>query len=157
MDDLASLRATCSFMRRVCGTTEVAQHIPLCWVLQCQGFYYDNDYCALLTTKLASMGNLEACFLAGLRPVFVEAHRSLMLPMEWLQHSTKGGHKLGMYIYALVVYMSNTGAGNDNIARCLLKKLKGADEAGLAALLWKNQTCTWCRQDVHRLLQGMVP
>ena len=88
MDDLASLWATCSFMRRVCGTAEVVRRIPLRWVLQRQGFwehhYYDNDYRALLTTRLASVGNLEACFLASLRPVFVEAHRSLMLLMEWV-------------------------------------------------------------------------
>ena len=81
MDDLASLWATNSFMRRVCGTAEVGRCIPLRRVLQRQGFwerhYYDDDYRALLTTRLASAGNLEACFLAGLRPVFVEAHRSL--------------------------------------------------------------------------------
>jgi hypothetical protein len=38
MDDLASLRATYSDMRKVCGTTEVDRHIPLRRVLQCQGF-----------------------------------------------------------------------------------------------------------------------
>ena len=35
MDDLASLRATCSFMRRVCGTAEVGRCIPLRRVLLC--------------------------------------------------------------------------------------------------------------------------
>ena len=33
MDDLASLWATCLFMRRVCGTAEVSRHIPLRRVL----------------------------------------------------------------------------------------------------------------------------
>ena len=81
MDDLASLWATCSDMHRVCGTTKVGWSIPLRRVLQCQGFWerynYDDDYRALLTTRQASVGNLEACFLTGLHPVFVEAHRSL--------------------------------------------------------------------------------
>jgi len=95
------------------------------------------------------VGNLEACFLAGLRPVFVEDHRSLTSPIERLQHSGKTGHKLGMYIYALVLYRSNTGASNDDIVRRLLRKLEGADEAGPAALPWKNQTCTRCRKDVY--------
>ena len=45
-----------------------------------------------------------------------------------------------MYIYALVLYKSNTGGGNDNIARCMLRELEGADEVGLAPLRWKNQT-----------------
>ena len=38
MDDLASLRATCSDMRKVCGTAEVGRRIPLRRVLQRQGF-----------------------------------------------------------------------------------------------------------------------
>ena len=84
------------------------------------------------------MGNLEACFLAGLHPIFVEAHRSLTPPIEWLQHSAKASHKLGMYVYALMLYRFNTGAGNDDIARRLLRKLEGAKEAGPAALPWKN-------------------
>ena len=120
MDDLASLWATCSFMRRVCGTAEVDRRIRLRRVLQRQGFwgchYYYDDYHVLLTTRLASVGNLEACFLAGLRPVFVEAHRSLTPLMEWLQHFVEAGYKLGLYVYALVLYRSNTSGGNDDIA-----------------------------------------
>ena len=103
------------------------------------------------------MGNLEACFLAGLRCVFMEAHRSLTPPIEWLEHSTEAGHKLGMYVFTLVLYRSNTSGGNDDIARSLLRELKGVDEPGLAALPWKNQTCTRCRKDMYWQLQDMVP
>ena len=99
MDDLASLWSTYSFMRKVCSTAEVGRRIPLHWVLQHQGFwechYYDDDYHALLTTRLVSVGILEAYFRAGLCPVFMEARRSLTPPMA--------GNKLGMYIYALVL------------------------------------------------------
>jgi hypothetical protein len=87
----------------------------------------------------------RACFLAGLCPIFVEARRSLTLPIEWLEHSAKAGHRLGMYVFALVLYGSNTSCSNDDIARRLLRELKGVDEAGLAALPWKNQTCTWAK------------
>ena len=79
-----------------------------------------------------------------------------MQPIEWLQHSAKAGHKLGMYVYVLVLYRSNTGAGNDDIARRLLRKLEGADKAGLAALPWKNQTCMRCRKDMYLWLQDMM-
>ena len=103
------------------------------------------------------MGNLEAYFLAGLRPIFVEARRSLTTLMEWLQHSTKAGYKLGMYVYALVLYRPNTGGGNDDIAWCLLRELKGADEVGLATLSWKNQTFPQFYQDMYWRLQNIVP
>ena len=86
------------------------------------------------------MGNLEACFLAGLRPVFVEARRSLTPLMEWLQHSVEGSYKLGMYIYALMLYRSNTRGKNNDIARRLLRELEGPNEVGPTALPWKNQT-----------------
>ena len=61
------------------------------------------------------MVNLEAYFLISLHPVFVEAHRSLTPLMEWLQHSTKAGYKLGMYVCALLLYRSNTDSRNDNM------------------------------------------
>ena len=63
------------------------------------------------------MDNPEACFLVGLRPVFVEAHTLLSPPIEWLEHSAKAGHKFGMYVFALALYRSNTDGGNDDIAR----------------------------------------
>jgi hypothetical protein len=62
-----------------------------------------------------------------------------------------------MYVYVLMLYRSNTSTGNDDIARRLLRKLEGADKAGSAALSWKNQTSMRCRQDMHWLLQDMVP
>jgi hypothetical protein len=138
MDNLASLWATYTFMRRLCGTAEVDRHIPLRRVLQRQGFwehhYYDDDYHALLTIRLASVGNLEVCFLADLCLIFVEARRSLTPPMEWLQHSTKAGYKLGMYVYSLVLYRSNTGGGNDDIARHLLREPEGQSGADCTAM-----------------------
>ena len=62
-----------------------------------------------------------------------------------------------MYVYALMPNRSNTGVGNNDIARRLLRKLKGPDEEGPSVLPWKNQTYTRCRQDLHWLLQDMVP
>ena len=60
-----------------------------------------------------------------------------------------------MYIFALMLYRSNTSGDNDDIAQCLLRELEGADEVGLAALPWKNHTYTWCRKDVQWRLQDM--
>ena len=131
MDDLASPRATCLFMRRVCGTAEVGRCIPLRRVRQRQGFWehhYYDDYRTLFTTRLANVGNLETCFIADLRPIFVEACRLLTPSMEWLQQSAEAGYKLGMYVYALMLYWSNTGGDNDDIAQRLLRELEGANK-----------------------------
>ena len=69
----------------------------------------------------------------------------------------QGSYKLGMYVYTLVLYRSNTGGGNDNIARRMLRELEGADKVGPAALPWKNQTFPQFRRDVYWQLQDMVP
>jgi len=63
---------------------------------------------------------------------------SLSPPIEWLEHSAKAGHKLGMYIFALVLYRSNIGNINDDIAQGLLRKLEGTNEVGPTAMAWKN-------------------
>jgi hypothetical protein len=62
-----------------------------------------------------------------------------------------------MYVYTLMLYRSNTGAGNDDIIRRLLRNLEGADEVGSVALSWKNQTYMRCCKDVYWWLQDMVP
>ena len=80
-----------------------------------------------------------------------------MPPMEWLQHSAEVGYKLGMYVYALMLYRSNTGGGNDDIAQHLLRELEGTDEAGSAALPWKNSNFSQFHQDMYWHLQDMVP
>ena len=77
--------------------------------------------------------------------------------MEWLQHSAEARYKLGMYVYALVLYRSNTGGGNDDIAQCLLRELEGVDEEGPAALPWKNQAFPQFYRDMYWRLQDMVP
>jgi hypothetical protein len=150
MDDLASPRVTCSDMHSVCRTAKVGRRIPLHRLLQRQGFweryYYDDDnYRTLLTARLANMGNLDTCFLVGLRPVFVEGHRSLTPLIEMAS--------------ALYQGRFNTGAGNDDIARCLLRSSKVLTKLGRLHCCGRTRpvrnaakTCTGgCRTWCHNM------
>ena len=71
-------------MRRVCGDAVVGRSIPLWWVLLhgkqlgTWNRFYDHEYRAIVIARLASVGNLEACFYARMRIVFVEDHSALM-------------------------------------------------------------------------------
>ena len=97
-------------------------------------------------TRLASVGNPEACFYAGMHTVFVEDHTALMSWLDMLERSPAVGHDVAAFVLSLVLHRSNSGAGNDNIARWWLRKVKG-DEAGLAVnVTWKNEICTRCLQ-----------
>ena len=66
--------------------------------------------------------------------------------LDMLECSAMAGHDVAAFVISLVLHRSNSGAGNDNIARRWLRKVKG-DEAGLAAnVTWKNEICTWLLQ-----------
>jgi hypothetical protein len=87
LEDLGSLWATCSQMRRVCSDALVGRSIPLQRVLL-RGTqrgtwkrFYDHEYHAKLITRLASVSNLEAYLYTGMRVVFVEDHDTLT---QWL-------------------------------------------------------------------------
>ena len=150
MEDLGSLRATCSQMCRVYDDTVVGRSIPLHRVLL-RGIhlgtwnrFYDHEYRAKLIARLASVANPEACFYAGMRAVFVEDHTALMPWLDMLERSTAVGHDVAAFVLSLVLHRSNSGAGNDNIARRWLRKVE-CDEAGPTVnVVWKNEICTWC-------------
>jgi hypothetical protein len=74
MDDLYSLRATCSSMRRICGDPTAGQHLALDWVRHGSTGANPVNYYALLAT-LTHVSNPEACFLTGVQTVFMEKHR----------------------------------------------------------------------------------
>ena len=85
LEDLASLRATYSQMRRVCGDAVAGWSIPLQRVLL-RGIqhgtwncFYDHEYHAKLIAILSSISNPEVCVYAGMRAVFVEDRSALML------------------------------------------------------------------------------
>ena len=155
MEDLGSIWATCSQMRRVCGDVVVGQSIPLRRVLL-HGIqrgtwnrFDDHEYRAKLIAMIASIGNLEACFYAGMHDVFVEDRSTLMPWLTMLERSAMAGHDVAAFVLSLVLHRSNSSAGNENIARRWLRKVEG-DEAGLAVnVTWKNEICT------RRLQQAM--
>ena len=66
------------------------------------------------------------------------------------------GHDVAAFVLSLVIHRSNSGAGNDKIARRWLRKVEG-DKAGLAAnVTWKNEICTWCLQQAIFMLQDLA-
>jgi hypothetical protein len=114
--------------------------------------FYDHEYYA----KLASVGNPEACFYAGMRAVFVEDHNALMLWLDMLEHSAMVDHDVATFVLSLVLHRSNSGADNDNIARWWLRKVKG-DEVSLAAnVMWKHEICTCHLQQAMFMLQDLA-
>ena len=106
-------------------------------------FYLGPEYRATLITGLATVDNPEACFRSGMCLVFGKQRDALMPCLDPLRRTTEAGHKLAIYILALLLYRPNSSDGDDDEDRRLLRMVEGP-EAGAPSLPWNNKTCTKC-------------
>jgi hypothetical protein len=73
-----------------------------------------------------------------------------------LEHSATAGHVVAAFVLSLVLHMSNSGSGNDNIAQRWLRKVEG-DEAGpVANVMWRNEICTRGLQQAMFMLEDFA-
>jgi hypothetical protein len=128
MDDLRSLWATCSSMRRICGDPAVDRRVALDQVTRVN---VHVNYFSLLA-NLTQVGNPEACFLTGIQTVFMEKH-SPRPCLDDLARAADGGHSLAACLVALLLYRHNGDAGIDDTARRYLRQVEGEEESRAAA------------------------
>nr|TKW39316.1 hypothetical protein SEVIR_1G170500v2 [Setaria viridis] len=121
MDDHISLRATCSFMRYVCGNHTVGDRFRLA-----MSWNEPVNYGTLLAS-LTQVG-----FLTGIKVVFGE-NRSTRPCLDDLARAAAGGHKVAAYLVALFLYRDNGGTGDDDTARRYMTRVEGEKESRAAA------------------------
>ena len=126
MDDLRSLRATCSSMRRIYSDPTVSRRVA---VDQCRhGARSSNDrvnYFALLA-RLTQVDNLEACLLTKIQTIFTENH-SPRPCLDYLTRTANGEQNVAAYLVAIFLYRHNGGAGDDNTARRYIRQVEGEE------------------------------
>jgi len=155
MADLGNLRATCKAMCVVCGTAKVGRRLALRRVLWCR-FYLGPEYHATLITRLATVGNPEACFRIGMDLVFGKQRGAIMPCLDPLRRTAEAGHKVAIYVLALLLYRPNSGDGDDDEARRLLRMVEGP-KAGAPMLPWNNKICMKCRCWIILALWDFAP
>ena len=80
----------------------------------------------------------------------------LMPWLDMLERSTTVGHDVVAFVLYLMLHRSNSGAGNNNIARRWLRKVEG-DEAGPEAnVTWKNEKYTRHLQHAMLVLEDIA-
>ena len=131
MADLGNLRTTCKAMCVVCGAAKVVRRLALRHVLR-RRFYLGPEYRGTLITGLATIGNPEACFRSGMCLVFGKQHGAIMPCLDLLRRAAKAGHKVAIYVLALLLYRPNSGDGNDDKSRRLLHMVEGPEPGALA-------------------------
>jgi hypothetical protein len=67
---------------------------------------------------LSGLGNLEACFLFGIKAFFIE-HRGY----NDLWYTTEGGHDAAAYLYTILLYRDNGGAAADDTAKGYMRRV----------------------------------
>jgi hypothetical protein len=97
----------------------------------------------MLITGLATVGNPEACFQSGMCLVFGKQRGAIMSCLDPLRRTAEVGHKVAIFALALLLYRPNSGDGEDDEARRLLRMVEGP-EPGAPALPWNNKTCMKC-------------
>ena len=133
MDDLRSLRATCSSMRHICGDPAIGRHVAM---NRCRrGARSSNDrvnYFTLLA-RLTQVDNLEACLPTGIQTVFMENY-SPRPCLDYLTYTANGEHNVAAYLVAIFLYRQNGNAGNNNTARPYIRRVEGEEESRAAVV-----------------------
>jgi hypothetical protein len=93
---------------------------------------------------LSSLGNLEACFLSGIKAFFIE-HRGY----NDLRRAAEGGHDAA-YLYTILLYRDNVGAAIDDTTKEYMRRVAGS---GSTTSRWlSNEGCLPLCEKVARAL-----
>jgi hypothetical protein len=94
---------------------------------------------------LSGLGNLEACFLSGIKAFFIE-HRGY----NDLRCATEGGHDAAAYLYAILLYRDNGGAAADDTTKGYMRRVAGGSSTMSRRL--SNEGCLPLREKAARVL-----
>jgi hypothetical protein len=69
---------------------------------------------------LNDLGNPEACFLSGIKAVFMENRGC-----NDLRHAAEGGNDAAAYLYVILLYRDNSGAAADDTTKRYMRRVVG--------------------------------
>jgi hypothetical protein len=95
---------------------------------------------------LTGLGNLEACFLSGIKAFFIE-HRGY----NDLRRAAEGGHDAVAYLYAILLYRDNGDAAADDTAKGYMRRVAGGGRTTSSRWL-SNEGCLPLREKAARAL-----
>ena len=88
---------------------------------------------------LATVGNPEACFCSGMCLVFGKQRGAIIPCLDPLRRAAEVGHKVAIYVFALLLYRPNSGDGDDNEVRWLLRMVPRGTRTGRAGASLEQQ------------------
>jgi hypothetical protein len=107
-------------MRCVCGHGDVSRRLSIEVIRDEISWVWNPITYKAFLAMLTGLGNLEACFLSGIKAFFIE-HRGY----NDLQRAIKGGHDAAAYLYAILLYRDNGGAAADGTTKGYMRQVAG--------------------------------
>jgi TPR repeat protein len=94
---------------------------------------------------LSGLGNLEACFLSGIKAFFIDNRG-----YNELHRAAEGGHDAAAYLYAILLYRDNGGAAAADTAKGYMRRV--ADGSSMTSRWLSNEGCLPLREKAARAL-----
>jgi hypothetical protein len=107
-------------MCRVCSHGDVGRHLSIEGIRDDISWVWNPTAYKAFLAMLSGLGNLEACFLYGIKAFFIE-HRG----HNDLRHAAEGGHDAAAYLYAILLYKDNGGAADDDTVKGYMRRVMG--------------------------------
>jgi hypothetical protein len=132
-------------MRRVCSHGDVGRHLSIEGIRDEISWVWNPTAYKAFLAMLSGLGNLEACFLSGIKAFFIE-HKGY----NDLWRAAEGGHDAVAYLYSILLYRDNGGAAADDTAKGYMRQVAGG---GSTTSRWlSNEGCLPLREKAVRAL-----
>jgi hypothetical protein len=133
-------------MHRVCGHGYVSRCLSIEGIQDEISWVWNPIAYKAFLAMLSGLGNLEACFLSGIKAFFIE-HRGY----NDLRCTAEGGHDAAAYLYAILLYRDNGSAAADDTTKGCMRRVAGGGSTALSRWL-SNEGCLPLREKAARAL-----
>jgi hypothetical protein len=133
-------------MRRVCGHGVVGRLVSIEGIRDEISWVWNATAYKAFLAMLTDLGNLDACFLFGIKAFFIE-HRGY----NDLRRAAEGGHDAAAYLYTILLYRDNGGAAADDTVKGYKRRVTGGGSTTLSRWL-SNEGCLLLRKKAVRVL-----
>jgi hypothetical protein len=133
-------------MRRVCGHGDVGKRLSIEGIRDEISWVWNPTAYKAFLAMLTGLGNLEACFLSGIKAFFIE-HRGY----NDLWCAAEGRHDAAAYLYAILLYRDNGGAAADDTAKGYMRRVAGGSSTTSSRWL-SNEGCLPLHEKAARAL-----
>jgi hypothetical protein len=102
------------------GHSDVSRHLSIGGIRDEISWVWDPTAYKAFLAMLTDLGNPEACFISGIKAVFMEN-----MECNDLQCATESGHDAAAYLYVIFLYKNNGGAAADDTAKRYMRRVAG--------------------------------